>query len=74
MSRVPSVKPRELVNALKRRGFEEHHQKGSHLYLRHPETRHSVSVPIHSSDLPRGTLFAILKQAGLTADELLLLL
>lgn len=74
MSRVPSVKPRELVKALKKIGFEEHHQKGSHLYLRHPERRQTVSVPIHPGDIPRGLLFAILRQSGLSAEELLTLL
>ena len=37
MSRLPSVRPRELVAALERAGFVRHHQKGSHLYLWHPE-------------------------------------
>lgn len=69
MSRLPSVKPRQAVRALKRAGFEEHHQRGSHLYLRHPETRRMTSVPMHPGDLPRGTLRAILHQVGITPEE-----
>lgn len=69
MSRLPSVKPRQVIRALKRAGFEEHHQRGSHLYLRHPETRRMTSVPMHPGDLPRGTLRAILHQVGITPEE-----
>jgi len=68
MSRLPTVKPRQVVRALKRAGFEEHHQRGSHLYLRHPETRRMTSVPMHPGDLPRGTLRAILRQVEITTE------
>jgi len=74
MSRLPTVKPRQVVRALKRAGFEEHHQRGSHRYLRHPETRRMTSVPMHPGDLPRGTLRAILSQTGITVEEFLELL
>ena len=71
MSRLPALTPRELVAALKRAGFVEHRQRGSHLFLRHTETNLPVMVPIHARDIKRGTLKGILKQAGLTAEELL---
>ena len=74
MSRLPTVKPRQVVRALKRAGFEEHHQRGSHLYLRHPETRRMTTVPMHPGDLPHGTLRAILSQTGVTVEEFLELL
>jgi predicted RNA binding protein YcfA (HicA-like mRNA interferase family) len=74
MSRLPSLKPRQLVRALKRAGFLKHHQTGSHLYLRHPESRRMTSVPVHSGDLKRGTTRAILRQAGITVEQLLDLL
>jgi predicted RNA binding protein YcfA (HicA-like mRNA interferase family) len=74
MSRLPSVKPRELVAALKKDGFVEHHQKGSHLYLWHPAKRRMTTVPMHPGDVNRGLVQAILKQADLTTDEFLKLL
>jgi len=70
MSRLPSLQPRELVAALKRAGFLEHHQTGSHLYLFHPSKKRMTSVPMHPRDLKRGTVHAILKQAGLTEAEI----
>ena len=74
MSRLPSVRPRELVAALERAGFVRHHQKGSHRYLWHPEKRRMTAVPMHSGDVHRGLLRAILKQADLTEAEFLDLL
>lgn len=74
MSRLPGVTPRELVAALKRDGFVERHQKGSHLYLWHPAKRRLTAVPMHPGDVNRKLVHAIVKQAGLTTDEFLKLL
>ena len=69
MTRLPQLTPRQVVAALKRGGFVEDHQKGSHLYLWNAETERMTSVAMHARDLPRGTLKAIIKQAGLIEDE-----
>ena len=39
--------------------------KGSHLQLIHPNKLGKITVPVHGGDIPKGTLNAILKQAGL---------
>ena len=59
------MKVRELLQLLKKDGWEEKTQKGSHLQLEHPSKLGKVTVPIHAGDIPKGTLNAILKQAGL---------
>ena len=71
MPRLPSISGRDLVRALKPAGFEEVRQRGSHLALRRTgsERTYKVVVPLHRS-LARGTLFDILKQAGLTPEQL----
>ncbi|MHB8521888.1 MAG: type II toxin-antitoxin system HicA family toxin [Limisphaerales bacterium] len=69
MSRLPVIKTRKIIAALQRAGFRRDHQTGSHLSLYHPATRRQTVVPIHSKELNRGILKAILKQAGLTEDE-----
>ena len=75
MTRLPAVKPRELIRALERAGFFVHHVTGSHYYLKRPDDPTlRVTVAYHNKDLKRGTLRAILREAGLTADELLRLL
>jgi len=74
MSRLPALKPRHVVAALRRAGFIEHHQKGSHLYMWNPQVRRMTTVPQHSGDLKMGTLRAIISQAALTEDEFVELL
>jgi predicted RNA binding protein YcfA (HicA-like mRNA interferase family) len=75
MTGLPVVTPRELIRALERAGFFVHHVKGSHYYLKHPNRPAlRVSVPFHSRDVKRGTLRAILRQAGLTVEQLVSLI
>ena len=69
MSRLPSCTSRDVHKALKKAGFERLTQRGSHLHLRHPQTRRRTIVPIHPGDLRRSTLKEIIKQAGLTEEE-----
>jgi predicted RNA binding protein YcfA (HicA-like mRNA interferase family) len=59
------MKVRELLKLLKDDGWLEKEQKGSHLQLIHPIKPGKVTVPVHTGDIPKGTLMAILKQAGL---------
>ncbi len=67
--RLPSVTADELVRALKRAGWREMSQRGSHLRLRHDEHSADLVVPIHRGDVPKGLLMALIKQAGLTQAE-----
>ena len=75
MPPLPIIKPREVVKALLRGGFYIHHQTGSHARLLHRiRTELRVTVPVHSRDMPKGTLRRVIKQAGLTVEEFLELL
>jgi len=69
MSRLPNMRPKEVVAALLRCGFQETHQKGSHLYLVSSDKKHVTSVPIHPGDVHRGLLKQILKQAGISESD-----
>lgn len=55
----------EMIRYLKKNGFQEVSQNGSHIKMRNPETGRTVIVPYHSKDLKKGMEQAILKQAGL---------
>jgi predicted RNA binding protein YcfA (HicA-like mRNA interferase family) len=57
--------PRELRRILEQNGFVFTRQSGSHAIFRHPQSTRRVVLPIHSKDIPTGTLHAILKDAGL---------
>lgn len=56
---------RELLKMLKKDGWMEKAQKGSHLQLEHPTKMGKITVPIHGGDIKKGTLNAIFKQAGI---------
>jgi len=72
MAKLPSLTARKVVHALKRVGFVEDRQRGSHLILLHPGTRARTVVPIHSGrTIKEPLLRAILRDAGLTIDEFL---
>lgn len=64
---LPRISGEEAIRALEKLGFVRSRQKGSHVILR----RGSVGcvVPLHR-ELKIGTLSGVLKQAGVTADEL----
>jgi len=75
MSKLPALTSRKLVRALKRAGFVEDRQKGSHLILIHPATRARTVVPIHAGKtVKRPLVRAILNDAGLSVEDLLALL
>ncbi len=74
MSRLPALKPSQVVSALERADFIIVRIAGSHYQLFNEKTGRHTTVPHHNRDLPRGTLVAIIHQAGLTRDEFLNLL
>ena len=74
MPKLPAVSGIEVVKALAKIGYDVDHQTGSHMILRQREAPHRrLTVPRHS-ELAKGTLRAIIRQAGLTTEEFLGLL
>lgn len=69
MARLPNLRAKQIIKALEKTGFVFERQKGSHVTLRHPETKHTTVVPVHTTEFPRPLLKLILKQAGLSEDE-----
>ena len=67
--RLPVVSGARLVGALRRVGWEQVRQRGSHVRLKHPDRPTALVVPLHR-ELKRGTLAAILRDAGLDRDDL----
>jgi predicted RNA binding protein YcfA (HicA-like mRNA interferase family) len=76
MTTLPAVSPDDCIKALQRAGFYVSRQKGSHVQLRRdePPPGRTVPVPVGKRPLPRGTLRAIIRQAGLTVEAFLELL
>jgi predicted RNA binding protein YcfA (HicA-like mRNA interferase family) len=59
---------REILARLKRAGFFETRQSGSHKILRHQDGRQTY-VAMHPGDIPEKTFRKILKQAGIPYED-----
>lgn len=73
MTRLPVVSGRDFVRAMAKVGFSLDRQKGSHLILFRADPPTTLSVPDHR-ELDRGTLRALLRQAGISPADLARLL
>lgn len=71
MHKLPAIRPKVLVRLLKRKGFYEHRQKGSHLIMLHVTLNRQAVIPMHNTTLPKGTLASILREAGLHFTDLI---
>jgi predicted RNA binding protein YcfA (HicA-like mRNA interferase family) len=74
--RLPALKSREVIRALERAGFAVSRISGSHCRLIHSsDAARKVTVPLHgNADLKRGTLRAIIAQAGISVADFIALL
>lgn len=68
MPKLPSVSGQEIVHALERLGFVVVSQRGSHVKLRRDGK--ICIVPSHK-EVKKGTLAGVLRQAEISADELM---
>jgi predicted RNA binding protein YcfA (HicA-like mRNA interferase family) len=73
MSKLPVVSGAQCIKALEKAGFVVYRQRGSHLTLVRADPKAHTTVPNHK-ELDRGTLRAIIRQAGLSVDEFIALL
>jgi predicted RNA binding protein YcfA (HicA-like mRNA interferase family) len=74
MPRLPVVSGKELVRLFSKYGYYPDHQTGSHIILREEKEPHRrLTIPNHS-EIAKGTLLAILRQAGITREEFMKLL
>ncbi len=69
MSKLPVVSGKQLCKILGKMGYFTDHQTSSHIILRQENPPHRrLTVPDHK-EIAKGTLRAIIRQAGLTVDE-----
>ena len=72
MGRLSGYRYRDIVKRLKELGLQFDRQaRGSHEIWFNPVTQRYTTIPNHPGDMPEGTLRAILKQAGVSAEEFL---
>jgi predicted RNA binding protein YcfA (HicA-like mRNA interferase family) len=72
MSQLPVCSGQEAVKAFSRVGYQVDHQTGSHMILRHANRRR-LTIPNHR-ELAKGTLRSLIREAGLSKDQFVLLL
>jgi predicted RNA binding protein YcfA (HicA-like mRNA interferase family) len=69
MNKILPIPAKKVVKALENIGFEQIRQKGSHLFLRHPDGRTTI-VPMHPIEkIGRGMINKIIKDAKITREE-----
>jgi predicted RNA binding protein YcfA (HicA-like mRNA interferase family) len=68
MPKLPRISGAEAIRALERLGFVRVRQSGSHVVMRRGQD--TCVVPAHA-ELKVGTLAGVLRQAGVSTDELL---
>ncbi|PJB17189.1 hypothetical protein CO116_01300 [Candidatus Falkowbacteria bacterium CG_4_9_14_3_um_filter_38_19] len=67
--RLPILKARDILQALKKLGFFEVRQRGAHICFKHPDGRFTL-VPRHSGeDVGRGLLRQILREINISPEE-----
>ena len=72
MGRLSGFRYRDIIKILKKFGYEFHRQAaGSHEIWFSPALNRYTTIPNHPGDTPEGTLRAILRQAGVDAEEFL---
>ena len=68
MRKLPHVSGASVIRALERLGFEKVRQSGSHVIMRRGPK--GCVVPLHS-EVKVGTLAGVLRQADVSAEELI---
>ncbi|NPV81430.1 MAG: type II toxin-antitoxin system HicA family toxin [Firmicutes bacterium] len=67
---MKSYSSREILQILRKDGWVEKNQRGSHVQLIHPTKPGKVTVPHPKKDLDPRTVRTIFRQAGLNEDAL----
>jgi predicted RNA binding protein YcfA (HicA-like mRNA interferase family) len=70
MPPLPLFRPREVVRAFERLGWQVARQRGSHIVLTKPGALATLSIPDHPQ-VARGTLRTLIAKAGLSVEEFL---
>ena len=76
MKKLPSLTAKQVIKVLKKLGFHEDRQKGSHLVLINPLTKRRTIVPIHSGKTIKKPLLKTIieKDVGISIEEFVKLL
>ncbi|AKB25561.1 hypothetical protein MSMTP_2092 [Methanosarcina sp. MTP4] len=69
MSKISPLPHKKVIKTLENLGFEQIRQKGSHLFIRHPDGRTTI-IPVHPTEkIGKGMINKIIKDVKITRDE-----
>jgi predicted RNA binding protein YcfA (HicA-like mRNA interferase family) len=73
MARLANISGKDAVRAFQRAGWQVAGQVGSHVVMTKPGSRANLSIPQHK-ELSLGTLRALIRHAGMSVEEFLVVL
>lgn len=74
MPKLPAISAREAVKAFQKIGYVVDHQTGAHVIMRHTDPPYRrLTIPNHAV-IAKGTLRSLMRESGITLEELLSLL
>jgi len=69
MNKIKPLPARKVIKALEKIGFQQIRQKGSHLFMQHPDGRTTV-IAVHPGEcISKGLIGKIISDAKLTREE-----
>lgn len=69
MDKIKPLPTKKVIRALEKIGFKQIRQKGSHLFMRHPDGRTTLITIHHGEDIGKGMIRKIISDAKLTRGE-----
>ncbi len=69
MDKINPLPAKKVVKALEKIGFQQIRQKGSHLFMRHPDGRTTLITMHPGEDIGKGMIRKIISDAKITREE-----
>jgi len=69
MPRLPNLNGWEVIRVLEKAGFKQVRQKGSHVFMLHPDGRTTLISVHRGRDIDRGLLRKVIRDVDMTRDE-----
>jgi predicted RNA binding protein YcfA (HicA-like mRNA interferase family) len=69
MDKINPLPAKKVIKALEKIGFRQIRQKGSHLFMRHPDGRTTLITVHPDEDIGKGMISKIINDARITREE-----
>jgi len=69
MDKITPLPANKVIKALEKMGFKRIRQKGSHMFMRHPDGRTTLITLHPGEDIGKGMIRKIINDAKITREE-----